>query len=172
MEDMLMKFKDVYHKMKESRDISNMRTYGHASKEMFARLAEAHPELAEEWLEKLKPISCYNYLSEQEAMHISEMLVSQDGVKGAHWDMPTFEHMVGRLGGRFEDMPHYNGYALWVVANMIYSDHAMSIAEDMGFPSVGNVPNERMAKSCYRKAVEQLTDPDRPRFVRAYFDLD
>lgn len=172
MKDLVKEFKELYHEMKQSRDVANMRTYGHASKEMFARLAEAHPELAEEWLEMLKPIRCYNYLTEQEAKHISEMFISQDGAKGAHWDMPTFKQVVAHLGGKMDDVPHYNDYALWVVANMVYSDHAMSIAEDMGYPSVGNVPNERMAKSCYRKAVETLTDPDRPRFVRAYFDLD
>ena len=31
--------------------------------------------------------------------------------------------------------------------------------------------NEKMALSCYRKAVEKLKDQDRPRFVRWYFHL-
>lgn len=157
--------------MKESRDVANMRTFGHASKEMFEKVAEAHPELAEEWLAMLAPITCHNYLSEEEADHIVEGFVSQDGTHGAHWDLPTFEQAVIRLGGKVEDIPNYNKYALWVVGNMIYSDHAQSIAEDMGYP-VGAVPSEKMARSCYRKAVEKLTDPDRPRFVRSYFDLD
>lgn len=170
--DLQKQFKELYHEMKMSRDVANMKAFGHASKEMYYRLAEAHPELAEEWLEMLRPIRCYNYLSEKEAEHIAEGLVSQHGDIGPHWDRPTFEQAVIRLGGKLEDMPYYNSCALWVTANMIYSDHAKSIAEDMGLPSEMSVPAERMARSCYRKAVEKLTDPDRPRFVRAYFDLE
>jgi hypothetical protein len=170
--DLIKQFKELYHEMKESRDVANMRTFGEAAKKMYYKLAETHPELAEEMLEMLYPIRYHNYLSEDEAQHIVDGLVSQNGDTGAHWDRQTFEQVVTRLGGKVEDMPHYNNYALWVVANMIYSDHAESIAEDMGFSSIANVPNEKMAKSCYRKAVEKLTDPDRPRFVRAYFDVD
>lgn len=170
--DLIKRFKELYHEMKESRDVANMKAYGEATKKMFYKLAEAHPELAEEMLEWLMPIECNNYLSEEEAEEIVEGFVSQDGSRGAHWDRPTFDAVVTRLGGKLDDMPHYNNCALWVVANMIYSDHAESIAEDMGFPSVANVPAEKMAKSCYRKAIEKLTDPDRPRFVRVYFDFD
>lgn len=172
MEETMNRFKAIYHAMKESRDVANMRTFGHASKEMFMRVSEAHPELAEEWLELLRPISCNNYLSDKEADHIVQNLVSQDGSRGAHWDEPVFEDAVIRLGGKTDNEPYYNLNALWVTANMIYSDHAESIAEDMGYSSVGAVPAERMALSCYRKAVEKLEDKDRPRFVRAYFDLN
>jgi hypothetical protein len=52
---------------------------------------------------------------------------------------------------------------------MIYSDHGKSIAEDMGYKSVGEVPNEKMALSCYKKAVECLTDEDEGFSVRDYF---
>jgi hypothetical protein len=41
----------------------------------------------------------------------------------------------------------------------------------MGYPNPEAVPNEKMALSMYRKAVEQLKDVDRPKFVREYFDL-
>lgn len=43
------------------------------------------------------------------------------------------------------------------------------IAEDMGFKSPKEVPNERMALSCYKKAVEKLKDPDAGFSVRKYF---
>lgn len=170
--DLIKRFKELYHEMKESRDVANMKAYGEATKKMFYKLAEVHPEMAEEMLEWLMPIECHNYLSDEEAKHIVAGFISQDGSRGPHWEKVTFEGAVNRLGGKTEDAPHYNSNALWVVANMIYSDHAESIAEDMGYSTVGNAPAEKMAKSCYRKAVESLTDPDRPRFVRAYFDLD
>lgn len=166
------RFKELYHKMRESRDVANMRTFGHASKKIFCRLADAHPEMAEEWLEMLTPIVYYNYISPEESGEILSHLVSQNGNEGEYWDKNTFEQAVHRLGGKMEDKPYYNDIALWVVANMIYSDHANSIAEDMGFASANIVPADRMAKSCYKKAVEKLHDPDRPRFVREYFDLD
>ena len=62
-----------------------------------------------------------------------------------------------------EDMPYYNCYALWAVANMRYSDNAVSASEF--------VPKDQMPKFFYSMAVENLKDPDRPRFVRDYFDL-
>ena len=40
-----------------------------------------------------------------------------------------------------------------------------------GLYRVEYIPNEKMALSCYRKAIEKLKDPDRPRFVRWYFHV-
>ena len=68
-------------------------------------------------------------------------------------------------------MPYYNCYALWVMANMLYSDHAQSVAEDMGYKTPAEVLNEKMALSMYKKAVEKLKDVDRPHFVRQYFHV-
>ena len=58
---------------------------------------------------------------------------------------------------------------LCVTANMIYSDMAYSIAEDMGYKTPAEVPSERMALSCYRKAVAYLRDKDMNFHVRHYF---
>lgn len=52
---------------------------------------------------------------------------------------------------------------------MIYSDHAKSIAEDMGHKSPAEVPNDKMALSCYKKALEKLKDVDAGFHVRRYF---
>lgn len=170
--NLMEKFEALYEQMRKSADVPDMMVFGHTAKKMFERIAKQHPAIAEEWLAMLSPIRYHNYLSEEEAEHIVDGFVSQNGDIGPHWDRRTFEQAVSRLGGKLDDMPHYNSCALWVTANMIYSDHAKSIAEDMGLPTEMSVPVERMAKSCYRKAVEKLTDPDRPRFVRAYFDLE
>lgn len=78
---------------------------------------------------------------------------------------------VEALGGKVYEKPFYNCYALWVTANMLYSDHAQSVAEDMGAASPEAVPNEKMALSMYRKAVEKLKDVDRQKFVREYFGV-
>lgn len=40
---------------------------------------------------------------------------------------------------------------------------------DMGYKSPAEVPNEKMALSCYRKAVEMLKDIDHGFKARKYF---
>lgn len=52
---------------------------------------------------------------------------------------------------------------------MVYSDHAKSIAEDMGYKNPSEVPNEKMLRSCYNKALERLCDLDNGFHVRKYF---
>lgn len=165
------RFTALYDMMSKSADIDKMRAFGYAAKEMFEKVAKQHPDIAEEWLEKLTPVLYHNYLSEEEAGEIAMSLVNQNGSEGAHWPREDFARMLNRLGAPMEEEPYYNKCALWVAANMVYSDHANSIAEDMGFNTPGNVPPERMAKSCYKKAVEILKDVDRPHFIRWYFHL-
>lgn len=101
--------------------------------------------------------------------NISIRTVNQDGIKGFHWNHDVFIKAVESLGGITEEKPYYNSYALCVVANMVYSDHALSIAMDMGYKSPAEVPNEKMALSCYRKAVEMLKDIDHGFKARKYF---
>lgn len=165
------RFEALYEQMRKSADVANMMTFGHAAKAMFEKMSKQHPAIAEEWLEKLSPIRYHNYLTPEEAEKITEALVNQDGSVGAHWSREAFGQMLNRLGAPVEDEPYYNKCALWAAANMVYSDHAESIAEDMGFNAPTNVPAERMAKSCYHKAVEVLKDVDRPHFIRWYFHL-
>ena len=172
MKDLVKEFEKVYHEMKESRDVANMRTFGRVCMAMYERLAKSHPDMAEEWLEMLAPIGCNNYLTESEADEIAAQLVNQDGREGAHWSKEEFNQALNRLNVHAEDKPYYNRYALWLVMNMIYSDHAVSIAEDMGSSIPSNVSSERMVRSCYRKAVEKLKDIDHPRFVRPYYHLE
>ena len=96
-------------------------------------------------------------------------IVNQDRSKGFYWNHEVFTKAVEALGGKTEDKSYYNSYALCVTANSVYSDHALSIAIDMGFKDPREVSNDKMAMSCYRKAVEKLKDIDNPRYVRKYF---
>lgn len=168
-EQMMERYDELYAKMKNSQDVKNMKIFGDAMSWTFRELTKAHPEMAEKFLSHIEAVCWDNYLSQNEAMNIGKRLVNQDGTKGFHWNHDVFTKAVESLGGVVEDKPHYNSYALCVVANMIYSDHAMSIAEDMGYKSPAEVPNEKMALSCYRKAVEKLTDPDKGFRARKYF---
>lgn len=120
-------------------------------------------------LTKVLSVCWNNFFSETEVVNIGKTMIDEDGVKGFHWGHDTFVSAVKQLGGIPEEKPYYNSYALCVTANMIYSDMAYSIAEDMGYKTPAEVPNERMALSCYRKAVAYLKDKDMNFHVRHYF---
>lgn len=140
-----------------------------ANEYMFKQLVKMHPDMAEQYLSHIEETRWNNYLSEGEAVNIAKWVVNQDGVKGFHWSHDTFIAAVKQLGGVPEEKPYYNSYALCVAANMVYSDMAYSIAEDMGAKSPAEVPNEKMALSCYRKAVSLLKDKDANFRIRKYF---
>ena len=140
----------LYRKAVSSKDPKKMKVLGEAQTWAFEQMAKVHPDMAENWLSHLEGLEWENFLSEKEAQNIGRRMTSQDGTKGAHWNYEAFGKMVDALGGKQEEKPYYNSYALWAVANMIYSDHAKSIAEDMG-------------------AVELFKDPDKGFNVRKYF---
>ena len=168
-EEMIDRYHQLYDKMKESKDPKNMKIFGEAEKYIFKQLAATHPQLADSWLARLEAVCWDNYLSEAEAMNISKWMENQDKTKGFHWPKEPFMKAVEGIGGCTERNPEYNSCALLATANMIYSDHARSIAEDMGYKSPTEVPNEKMLRSCYNKAVEKLCDADKGFSVRKYF---
>ena len=166
MEDaraLVNEYDELYEMMAVSRNTADMKNFGEAEKKIFRSLAHHHPDIAEKWLTILKAGKWNNYLSQSEAVRIASDLINQNGSKGPHWDYDTFCEAVRSLGGKLDDPPYYNSYALWVVANMRYSDNAVSASE--------YVPKDQMPKFFYSVAVEQLKDVDYPRFVREHYDL-
>lgn len=163
MEDVIKKYDELYDEMASSKDPRRMMAFGNAEKWIFSILAEAHPELAEKWVSRLESYNWNNYLSKKEAEEITARLVNQDGSHGAHWNYETFKEAVESLGGKMSDEPFYNCWALWVTANMHFSDHHDS-ASDF-------VPDDLMPRYFYNMAVESLKDVDRPKFVRDYFKV-
>lgn len=171
MEDMKEKFHQIYMMMASSSEVGDMKIFGHAAKQMFERMTKTDPAAAAEWLAMLEPIRWHNYLTYELAKNLAEKLVNQDESKGPHWSMDTFFGVVTKLGGKIEDEPYYNKYALWLVANAHFSDFAVSTAMDMGYKMVSEVPEEKMALSMYRKAVESLKDVDRSHYIRDYYHV-
>lgn len=171
MEGIRERYLELYEDMAKSGMPEKMKVFGESAKWAFDRLHERDPKLAEMWVEKLEAMNWNNYLSKAEADEIVAKFINQDNSRGAHWGYDVFKGAVESLGGKTYEAPFYNCYALWVVANMVYSDHAQSVAEDMGHTTPAQVPNEKMALSMYKKAVEKLKDKDRPRFVRDYFGV-
>ena len=166
---MIERYEALYEDMATSKDVDKMHVFGAVGKWMFCQLAEMNPRAAQMALDKLEAMYWNNYLSSAEAKDICAKLVNQDGTTGPKWSKEAFLQVVEKHDGEPEKKPHFNDNALWVTAAMIYSDHAKSIAEDMDAQSVAAVPAEKLAYSCYRKAVEKLCDRDRKHFIRQYF---
>lgn len=169
MEGIRERYLELYEDMAKSGMPEKMKAFGEAEKWAFEQIHESNPKLAETWVDKLEATQWNNYLSKTEANDIVAKFVNQDNSRGAHWGYDVFKGAVESLGGNMMEQPFYNCYALWVTANMLYSDHAQSVAEDMGHTIPAQVPNEKMALSMYKKAVEKLKDKDRKFFVRPYF---
>lgn len=163
MEELIRKYDELYDEMASSKNPARMMAFGDAEKWMFHAIAEKHPELAEKWLTKLEAGKWHNYLSKTEAEEIASKLVNQDGSRGAHWDYETFKGAVESLGAKMHDEPYFNCWALWIMANALYSDHYKSASEF--------VPKDMMPKYFYMQAVEKLKDVDYPKFIRKYYDL-
>lgn len=167
--EMIARYEELYDRMSRSRDVKNMRTFGEAERAVFAELAASNPDIAFRWLERLEPMDWDNYLSERESREISRAIKNQDGSTGFRWNENDFFSAVRGFGIREEEKPRYNRYALLVVANMVYSDHARSIAEDMGKTAPSNIDDTMMMHSCCRKALELFNDPDGGFRVREYY---
>lgn len=168
-EQMMDEYEMYSQKIVKSKDVKHMEMLADVCECLFSQAATKMPDVAESALSHLAATEWDNYLSETEAKNISIRTVNQDGTKGFHWNHDVFTKAVESLGGKVEEKPYYNSYALCVTANNIYADHAKSIAEDMGYKSPSEVPNEKMALSCYRKACELLKDIDGGFQVRKYF---
>ena len=164
MEDLIKKYDELYEDMAKAKDPRKMMVFGDAEKWMFHQMAEKHPEIAERWLTKLESARWHNYLSKSEAEYITSNLINQDNTRGPHWSYDTFKGAVESLSGKMAVEPSYNCWALWVTANMLYSDHA-------GTVNMFIQPNMR-GKVYYHLALDKLKDVDRPHFIRKYFSLD
>ena len=160
---MMKRYEELYGKMATSKDVNRMHVFGSAERWAFKKMMEANPKYAQMWLDMLEASEWNNYLSQAEADKIAAELHNQDGSKGAKWSLAQFESVVASLGGEMEHEPKYNKYALWVTANMIYSDHAETLKEV--------VPDGDLPLVVYKLAVEKLNDADRPRFIREYFGM-
>ena len=163
MEDLIRRYVELYEDMASAKDPKKMMIFGEAEKWMFHEIAKAHPELAEKWLSKLEAGKWHNYLSKVEAEDIANKLVNQDGSRGPHWPYETFKGAVESLGAKMAEEPYYNCWALWIMANALWSDHHKSLSEF--------VPKEQEPKVYYLMAVEKLKDVDYPKFIRKYYDL-
>lgn len=168
-EQMMQRYRELYDNMANSNDVNKMLVFGDVLTWLVGRMVVMHPDIAESAISHLEASCWDSYLSEKEAMNISRRTINQDKTKGFHWNHETFLKAVNALGGVVENKPFYNSYAMCVLANNIYADHAKSIAEDMGYNYATEVPNDKMALSCYKKALEKFNDTDNKFNIRMMF---
>lgn len=168
-EEMIKRFIELYDVIKTTKDVAKMIIFGDVAKWIFKCMAGIHPDMAESWLSHIEEIEWNNYLSKKESDNISTKIINQNGAIGFHWSCEQFKEALKNHDKACEDKPYYNYYSLLTVTNMIYSDHAMSIALDMGYKTVQEAPDDKLLISCYHKALENLKDIDNKHFVRKYF---
>lgn len=139
---------------------------GKMLKKAFILLAESNPSKAYEFIECYNGVHTYNnYLSESEAKNIVKGFVHFDNSTGQKWTPEMLFEKVQELGGKIDDKPYYNKWALYTTMNMEHSDHGNIISK------YTNGDADKYAELCYEFAVNQLTDKDRKEFVRSYFDI-
>lgn len=128
-------------------------------------IAEHDPELLAKWVQEMEDDSKYdNYVTEDDALRIVAEFSNSDGTEGAKWTPDKLFEKVTRMGGTVDCMPAYNKWALWVTMNMESSDH------DAVLQKWTRGDADRYAEACYDLAVSQLTDQDRPQWIRHYFN--
>lgn len=162
-EELVERYDELYHNMSTSSDVEKMKIFGRAEKDIFGRIAQAHQELACEWLSMIEAVEWCNYVTEDEAKELISKLKNQDDTMGAHWDYATMKSMAERKNVPIEEYPYFNSYALWVTMNMIYSDHNKSIRTF--------IDENSATMLIYHMAVEKLKDRDRKHFLRPYFNI-
>lgn len=158
----------------EAKEPAKMQMLATTYTDLFNKVAAVHPELAAATLAMLAPIEYNNYVTSEEATATAAKFINDDktisGVsepsKGAHWPMEVLKSFLTSRNLPLEEKPYYNWPALWLTVNMIYSDFADVLAEQLSTKD-----NERLAVASYKMAVRKLKDLDRPSFIREYFKL-
>lgn len=174
-EQILSKFDEYYDVMAQSKEVANMHAFGKAFRRLMERTAEMHPSEAEKVIEQLEVVMVDNFVTIEEAKAIAEQFINDDTAvtgmtedsRGAKWTMSQARSVAEAQGYALSDGTRYNWPALWVAVNMIYSDFIGALAEWLPERT-----EEEMFKACHALAIKRLTDPDRPRWIRRYFDLD
>ena len=162
--DIMSKFDELYGMMASSTNTKYMHTFGDTMRCMMKDMAAKHPELAQEYIEKLCAIKWKNYLIKKEASEIV------DGMNpSATWDMQTWISAMKGLGLATEEKPYYNDCALFVAMNQVVSDHGCTIAKILGKEDVKEIGNELLVKYAHSLAIDLLKDKDGVYDIREYF---
>lgn len=162
--DIMSKFDELYEMMASSNNVKYMHVFGNTMRCMMEDMAAKHPELAQEYLDKLCAIRWKNYLTKKE---VSEIVGGMN--PSATWDTKTWIATMEGLGLATEEKPYYNDYALYVAMNQVVSDHGCTIAKILGKDSVKDIDPEHLVKYAHDLALDLLKDKDGVYDIREYF---
>lgn len=162
--EMKEKFAKLYNYMATSNNTEYMKAFGNTMTEMMDWMIANKPEEAEEWIEKLCSIKWDNYLTQREAEKIVASMVPK-----APWSMLVWRQAMNNLGIATEEEPFYNSCALWVTMNMLYSDHAETMANKIWGKPLAEIPTETLVKTIHALALDKLKDKDGVFEIRKYF---
>ena len=148
-------FDELYGIMATSANVKYMRVFGDTMRCMMKDMADRHPELAQEYIEKLCAIKWKNYLTKNEALDIIGKMNPE-----AIWNIQEWLDEMDKLGFCMEDNPYYNDYALYIAMNQVISDHGETIVAIKGEKSLSDISEEELVEYAYRLAIDLLKDKD------------
>lgn len=159
-------YMDLYDYMANSKNPANMKIFGKVMTKIFMWMSDYKPEMAQEMLDELEAVRWNNYLTPKEA----EAVVSKMQPK-APWSREVWNGAMDRLGLKKEEEPCYNRCALWVAMNMVYTDHAETIARNILKKPLNEVPADQLVPGIRALALDLLCDKDGVFNIRSYFGL-
>lgn len=161
------RFEELYGMMSASNEVENMRLFGSVMRKMMNDMIESHPAEAEEYIDTLEAIRWHNYLTHKEAERIVANMKP-----AAPWKWQEWVQAMNSFGLEGEEEPYYNSCALWVAMNMVYSDHAETLAKDVWKKAVNEIPTEVWVKTTHALALDLLKDKDGVYDIRGYFNFE
>lgn len=164
VKDIVSKFDELYGIMAMSTNVKYMHVFGDTMRCMMKDMASKHPELAQEYLDKLCAIKWKNYLTKKEALSIIQKMDPK-----ATWDMQVWSSEMKNHNLHTEDSPCYNDYALYVAMNQVVSDHGETIAKILGKDSLSDIGDNHLLVYAYSLAIDLLKDKDGVYDIREYF---
>lgn len=168
MEDLMHKVNKLLDDSIEEQNPDRMQMVRHLFTYMFRQLAMADKERAADIVDHFDGAMRFNnYVTQEEAESTADGFDNQDGTHGPHFrDGQELFDALEDMEIEVEHCPHYNKWALWLVANMFSSDQDSVIRKLVGDDE------DKYMRTCCELAASQLSDKDKPHWVRWYFSLD
>lgn len=164
--EMKEKYAMLYDYMATSKDPKNMMLFGNVMTQMMDVMIQRMPQEAEQMIDKLESVKWKQYLTPTEA----EKIVASMEPK-APWSRDVWKNAMNSLNLPLEEYPCYNSCAMWVTMNMVYTDHAETIARNIIKQPLSQIPTEQLVTGIHALALDLLKDKDGNFSIRRHYNL-